>query len=102
MISILEQKQQAPEEAIDEQKLRYIASPVAIWDYFGIHQANYLALDKNEKSRMFTEYYGNLVLQYFGGKKILLFCCLAFSEVWHIVSIVSGCLIRVFFWNFSR
>ena len=82
MISILEQKQQAPEEAIDEQKLRYIASPVASWDYFGIHQANYLALDKNEKSRMFTEYYGNLVLQYFGGKKILLF--LLFGIFWSL------------------
>ena len=44
-----------------EQKLCYIASQVSIWDYFGISQANYLALDKNEKSRMFSEYYNKLV-----------------------------------------
>ena len=77
-LSILEQKQQLPEETMDQQKLRYIASQVTLWDYLGIPQANYLALEKNEKSRMFSGYYKNLVFKYFGGKKIYFFCCLAF------------------------
>ena len=50
------------------QKLRYIALQISIWDFFGIPQANLLALDKNEKSRMLSEYYSKLVLQYFGKK----------------------------------
>ena len=48
-LSILEQKQQPPEETIDNQKLCYIASQVSIWDYYGVPQANYLALEKNKK-----------------------------------------------------
>ena len=36
IFNILEEKQQPPEESIDKQKLRYIASQVTIWDYFGI------------------------------------------------------------------
>ena len=60
-LSIFEQKQELPEKTIDEQKLCYIASQLSISDYFGISQANYLALDKNEKSRMFSEYYNKLV-----------------------------------------
>ena len=35
-LSILEQKQQPSEETIDKQKLRYIASQVSIWDYYGV------------------------------------------------------------------
>ena len=48
-LSILEQKQQPSEETIDKQKLRYIASQVSVWDYYGVPQANYLALEKNKK-----------------------------------------------------
>ena len=54
---------------------------------------NYLALDKNEKSRMFPEYYNKLVLKYFSGKKIYFFCCcLLFFDVCHVsdVWLVSG------------
>lgn len=36
VLNILEEKQQPPEESIDQQQLRYIASQVTIWDYFGI------------------------------------------------------------------
>ena len=54
LLGIFEKKQQ--EEVIDEQKLRYLASKVAIWDHFGIPQAHYLALDANEKSKMLSEY----------------------------------------------
>ena len=67
-IGILEEKQQPLEETIDGQKVWYIALQISIWDFFGITQANYLALDKNEKSRMLSEYYSKLVLQYFGKK----------------------------------
>ena len=104
-LSILEQKQQPPEETINEWKLRYIASQVSIWDYFGIPQVKYLALDKNEKSRMFPEYYNKLVLKYFSGKKIYFFCCcLLFSDVCHVsdVWLVSGFSDMFFFWQFSR
>ena len=54
---------ETPEEIIDEQKLWYIASQINIWDYFAIPQANYLALDKNEKSRMLGEIKIILVLK---------------------------------------
>ena len=60
-LSIFKQKQELPVKTIDEQKLCYIASQVSISNYFGIPQANYLALDKNEKSRMFSEYYNKLI-----------------------------------------
>ena len=55
-LSILEQKQQPPEETIDDQKPCYIASQVSIWDYNGIPQANYFTLEKNEKSRIFSDF----------------------------------------------
>ena len=77
---MIEQKQQPPKETTDEQKLCYIASQVYKWDYFGIPQANYLALDKNDKSRMFSEYYKKLFLKYFDGQKIYFF--LLFGIFW--------------------
>ena len=64
----------AQEECIDEQKLRYIDSKIAIWDLFGIPQAHYLGLDTNKKSKMLNEYYKKLVPVYFGdGKNDLFF-----------------------------
>ena len=80
IFNILEEKQQPPEESIDKQKLRYIASQVTIWDYFGIPQPNYLALDKNKKSRMLCEYYNKLVLKYFGGDNIYFFVVCHFLD----------------------
>ena len=59
----------AQEECIDEQKLCYIASKVAIWDHFCIPQDQYLALDKNEKLKILHEYYKKLVPVYFGHGK---------------------------------
>ena len=73
LLSILEQRQQLLEECIDEQKPRFVASKVSFWDYFGIPQAHYLALDKTEKSRTLGEYYNKLVLQYFGSKNLFYF-----------------------------
>ena len=35
-LDILEKKQLKPEEIIDEKKLRYIASQITIWDFYGI------------------------------------------------------------------
>ena len=84
LLSIFEKKQQ--EEVIDEQKLHYLASKVAIWDHFGILQPHYLALDTNEKSKMLSEYYKKLLLVYFGdGKNDTFFFCLnsgSFFIVW--------------------
>ena len=74
LLSIFEKKPQ--EEVIDEQKLRYLASKVAIWDHFGIPQAHYLALDKTEKSKMLSEYYKKLIPLYFGDGKNYTFFCL--------------------------
>ena len=63
-LSILEEKQPVPKETVDEEKLRFIASKISIWDFFGIPQNNYLVLSKDEKSRMFKDYYNKLVLKY--------------------------------------
>ena len=72
LLSILEEK--AQEECIDEQKLRYIAFKIVIWDHFGIPQAHYLRLDTNEKSKMLNECYKKLVPVYFrDGKNDLFF-----------------------------
>lgn len=43
-LSIFEKEE---EVKIDEEKLRFIASKVHIWDYFGISQSQYLSA--NEK-----------------------------------------------------
>ena len=59
----------AQEECVDEQKLCNVASKVAIWDHFGIPQAQYLALDTKEKLKMLDEYYKKLVPAYFGDGK---------------------------------
>ena len=58
LLSIFEKRQ---EEVIDKQKLRHLASKVAIWDNFGIPQSHNLALDKNEKSKMLNECYNKLL-----------------------------------------
>ena len=38
-----------PEKIIDETKLRHIASQISKWEFFGIHQADYLAFSKDKK-----------------------------------------------------
>ena len=65
-MSILEEKQQLLEECINVDKLHFTASKMSIWVFFYICQADYLALDKTEKSRMLNEYYSKLVAQYLG------------------------------------
>ena len=57
ILCILEEKQQPLEECIDADKLRFIASKISFWGFFRIPQAQYLVLDKTEKSRMPNEYY---------------------------------------------
>ena len=57
LLSILEEKQQPLEECIDADKLCFIASKISFWNFFRIPQAQYLVLDKTEKSRMLNEYY---------------------------------------------
>ena len=87
LLDILEEKISKPEEIFDEEKLRYIASQIYIWDFLGVPQSNYIALYSAEKSRMFNEYYKKLVLKYFVGKSLNFFClifsqkCLRLSEV---------------------
>ena len=76
-LSILEEKQPVPEEIIDEEKLRFIVSKISIWNFFGIRQTNYLTRSKDEKLRMFKDYYKKLVLKYFNCENIFLsFCCI--------------------------
>ena len=88
--SIFEKK--AQEECIDEQKLCYLASKVAIWDHFCIPRDYYLALDTNEKSKMLNEYYKKLIPLYFKyGKDGSFFL----SESWNFFCQRSG------FWPFS-
>ena len=56
-----------------KEKLRYIASEITVWDFFGIPQSTYLAYSNDEKLRMVNEYYKKLVLNYFNGKNFLHF-----------------------------
>ena len=66
--------EKSQEEIINEQKLPHLASKVAIWDHFDIPQAHYLALDKNEKSKMLNKYYNKLLHVYFrDGKNYIFF-----------------------------
>ena len=62
-LRILKEKQPVPEEIVDKLRHRFIASKISIWDFFGLPQTNYLALSKDEKSRMFKDYYKKLVLK---------------------------------------
>ena len=76
------------EEVIDEQKLHHLASKVAIWDHFGIPQAHYLALNKNEKSKMLNKCYNNLLPIYFkDGKNYIVFSLDSgfFFQFWTLV-----------------
>ena len=104
-LSILEQKQQPPEETIDDQKLCYIASQVSIWDYYGVPQANYLALEKNKKIKNLEWLYQDLVFKYSGGKKVYFFYCLAlFLDNVFMSGTFELFLVFLiwFFWHFSR
>ena len=71
-LSILEENQQQ-DQCIDTEKLKYITSQIAIWDYFSIPRAHYLVLDNAEKSRILSEYYRKLVTEYFGTGKIFFY-----------------------------
>ena len=70
---MLEENHPEPEEVINEENLRYIMSQISIWDFFGVPKAKYFGFSRDEKSRMFKEYYKKLVLIYFSGKNISLF-----------------------------
>ena len=54
-LNILEEKQPKPEERIDKERLRFIASQISIWNFFRITQSKYLTFSKDEKLRMFSE-----------------------------------------------
>ena len=72
-LSIFEQKE---EVKIDEEKLRFLATKVDIWDHFGITRSQKLSLDTDQKAKMLKEYYKKLVAVYFGEGKKNVFCCL--------------------------
>ena len=63
-LGIFEKKPQ--EEIINEQKLRYLASKVAICDHFGIPQAHYLALDANKNQKCSANIIRNYYLYILG------------------------------------
>ena len=85
----LKKKQQSLAECIDADKLRLISSKISVWDLFCIPQADYLALDKTEKSRMLNEYHTKLVAQYFGDGKNSLFFVWKLSEKKSVLAFVS-------------
>ena len=90
-----------PEELADEEKLRFIASKISIWYFFGLPQANYLALSKGEKSRMCKDYYKKLVLKYFSDKNIFLsFFLNCLRPMFEISALSSVCVLISFFWLF--
>ena len=45
-LNILEEPQPKPEEEIDEEKFRFIASKTSIWDFYGTPQSKYLAYSR--------------------------------------------------------
>ena len=55
-----------PEPVIDEEKLTFFISKIAIWDFFNISEATYKAYSVGEKSRLLTEYYSDLFDKYHG------------------------------------
>ena len=74
MESLLNVFKKPQEEVINKLKLCHLASKVAIWDHFGISQAHYFALNKDEKSKMLNKYYNNLLPIYFkDGKNYIFF-----------------------------
>ena len=60
-LRILKEKQPVPEEIVDKLRHRFIASKISIGFFWAT--TNYLALSKDEKSRMFKDYYKKLVLK---------------------------------------
>lgn len=65
-LSIFEEKQDIE---IDENKLRYMASKIAIRDFFGIPSSQYFSLSTEAKSKMLRDYYlKNLVIYFDQGK----------------------------------
>ena len=63
LLSIIEKSE---EIHIDEEKLRFIATKVAVWDYFGTTRSQYISLN----SKMLKGCYKNKMPLYFGdGKK---------------------------------
>ena len=94
-LSIAEANQKEAPIKIDEGKLRQIATRVAIWDHFDISGSYYLALDKDEKSKMLHEYYKKLVPIYCQmGKNFLFF------PVWseHFLAGIFVWYQLVFYW----
>ena len=55
-----------PEPVIDEEKLKFFISKIAIWDFFNISEATYKAYLVSEKSRLLTKYYSDLFDKYHG------------------------------------
>lgn len=72
LLRIVEKSQ---EIHIGEEKLRFVATKLNIWDHFGITRSQYVSLNSDEKSRMLQGYYKNLMPVYFGYGKKSTFCC---------------------------
>ena len=89
-LNILKEPQPKPEETIDEQKLRHIASKISILDFYGILQATYLAYLKEKKTRMFKEYYNKSFSKFYGTSKPTLFFFLL--ELFDKFLALSDCL----------
>ena len=92
-LSILKEKLPVSEKIVDQEKLRFIASKISIWDFFGLPQSNYLTLSKDKKLRMFKDYYKKLVLKCFGDEKYIYFFGLFFLNCLRLmfkISTLSG------------
>ena len=57
-LSIVEESSQQTE--INEERFRFFASQIKIWDYFGITQQKFVSLPNEEKSMMLKKYYHDL------------------------------------------
>ena len=67
-----------PESIIEEEKLKFFASKISIWEFFNVSESTYRAYSFDEKTRLPTKYYSELYENYYGAGNyfFFLFCLL--------------------------
>ena len=74
-LKILESSRQE-QQLFEEEKVKFFASKIPIWDSFSVSEATYQAYPVDEKSKLFGRYYSGLYEKYYSsGKTFFLFGC---------------------------
>ena len=94
-LDILETSQAQQEETFDKEKVQFINSKIAIWSHYGISKSAYLSYSHEEKTKMFRDYYKNLVEKYYSnnGKIVLLISLLkmiCFFDAYDVSALLSS------------